>query len=230
LKYKFLVHGVEPGFKSKFWVSVTNDDSSSESDYDEQSTEPEQSTESEAPPSPVPIMKASSTTPQARQPDKSPKVCTNSQQGSTSKEVDEGWTVVRKGRVKPWSCPLPSLRQSPMRTLGDMLSKAKFVHRSTEAYHGGGIGCRQWCGSPKMSSAKMKHESMPAVTTATLHTDQATKQDLSPVKGSLNPIEDVLTELGRHERILGHEREPARQKSGCRFTPGLIAFFNKTGC
>jgi hypothetical protein len=107
-----------------------------------------------------------------------------------------------------------------MRTLGDMLAKAKFIHRSTEEYHGGRIGHRQWCGSPKMSSAKMRHESMPTVTTVMPHADRATNQDLASFKGNSKLIDDVLTELGHHERIMGHEskskiRLPAHTWSNC---------------
>jgi hypothetical protein len=53
---------------------------------------------------------------------------------------------------------------------------------------------------------------------------------MAPFKGNSKPIDDVLTELDRHEWIMGHESEPARQKSGYRPTLGLIVLFNKTGC
>jgi hypothetical protein len=52
---------------------------------------------------------------------------------------------------------------------------------------------------------------------------------MAPFKGNSKPIDDVLTELDRHEWIMGHESEPARQKSGYRPTLGLIVLFNKTG-
>jgi hypothetical protein len=58
-------------------------------------------------------------------PQSSSKVRTNLKQGSISKKIVDVWIMNCKGKVYPWTGPLPFPRRSPLRTLGDIFAKAK---------------------------------------------------------------------------------------------------------
>jgi hypothetical protein len=53
-------------------------------------------------------------------------------QGSISKGIVDVWIENHKGKVKPWEGPLPSPRQSPLCTFGDVLARAKIVEHPNE--------------------------------------------------------------------------------------------------
>jgi hypothetical protein len=55
----------------------------------------------------------------------STKVCTKLKEGSISKEIVELGVVNWRNKVKSWNEPLPSPRQSPLRTIGDAIANAK---------------------------------------------------------------------------------------------------------
>jgi hypothetical protein len=65
--------------------------------------------------------------------------------------------------------------------------------------------------SQKLSSAWPRRLSMPAVTMAMSRFDQAKFQDQAPITGNSKPNVGVLTELGHHELIMGHEGSQSAQ-------------------
>jgi hypothetical protein len=46
-------------------------------------------------------------------------------EGSLSSKIVQMWIANRQIKIKPWSGPLPPLRQMPLQTLGDAMAKAK---------------------------------------------------------------------------------------------------------
>jgi hypothetical protein len=107
-------HGIEPGLTSKFWAKNTDEDSSSKSMDDEQTTESEEDTTMSTLVSKalyagfsldqIKHIEAELDSP----PQSSTKVHTNLRQGSISKQIVDVWIMNCKGKVKPWSSPLPS--------------------------------------------------------------------------------------------------------------------------
>jgi hypothetical protein len=156
-------YDVEPNSTAKFWAK---DGSSSDSGEDDASSE---SVEDVTTPTLVSeALKASFSLEQIKQAEAeldSPssltsKVCSELKQGAISRRIVDIWIENRKGKVKPWAGPLPSPRQSPLRTFGDILAKAKVVERSTEFKRGSGMGGRQMRGSPVQSSVRPRQRSI----------------------------------------------------------------------
>jgi hypothetical protein len=116
------VHGVEPTWRSKFWASGEDIDSPADSEDEEA----EQTPVNEA-------ISKGFTVGHLRQaeeklpspPPGSTKVCTKLKEGSISKEIVELGVVNWRNKVKSWNEPLPSPRQSPLRTIGDAIANAK---------------------------------------------------------------------------------------------------------
>jgi hypothetical protein len=53
--------------------------------------------------------------------------CAKLQEGSISNEIVDAWVSNRRKQGNMWQGPLPPPWQSPPRTLGDAIAKAKFV-------------------------------------------------------------------------------------------------------
>jgi hypothetical protein len=152
------------------------------------------------------------------------KVYAELEQGSVVKRIVDVWVDSRKGKVKPWKCPLPLPRRSPVRTFGDVLAKAKVEERHS---------LRSWQTRrlPTMSSAGPRQMSMPAVTMA--HTsprsEQAIFRDYETSSTEISNTLDGLMELGCHVSHMGHKSQSGSPSVGYRPTPGLITLFSKTG-
>jgi hypothetical protein len=116
------VHGVEPTWGSKFWVAGDDDESSNEEETTTRTLVDE-------------AIAAGFTIEQIRQAEDeqlypasvSSEVSAKAKEGSLSTKIVQLWTANRKSKVKPWCGPLPSPRQSPLRTFGDAMAKAKIT-------------------------------------------------------------------------------------------------------
>jgi hypothetical protein len=163
------IHGVEKGMGSKFWA--TGDDysstesvcSSNESDDEDETSSPTLAKEA---------LEAGFTLDQIRHaeteldtpPTGTSKVCAQLQEGSISKQIVDAWVFNRRKQGNPWRGPLRPPRQSPPRTLGDAMAKAKFVdHRKAMSMSSRHDTHRVPTLSDR-SSIRQRHEPAPVVT------------------------------------------------------------------
>jgi hypothetical protein len=155
------VHGVEPRWGSKFWTNGDEDDSTVASD-DEDITSPTLVSEALA---------AGFTVDQIHQaePELQPPTSSTTEAGakvsetSLSKQIVNVWVNNHSKKIKPWKGPLPPPRQSPPRTLGDALAKAKVETKSKALISHVAEDFRQGTTSPQSSSTSLRQSPMMVV-------------------------------------------------------------------
>jgi hypothetical protein len=124
------VHGVEQVKGSKFWA-IGDDYSNAESTYSSDESDEEDEASSQALANEA--FKAGFTIDQLRQAEAeldtpttgTSKVRPELQEGSISMQIVDAWVTNRRKQGNPWRGTLP--KQSPTRTLGDAIAKAKIV-------------------------------------------------------------------------------------------------------
>jgi hypothetical protein len=115
------VHGVEPEWGSKFWALGDDEESSDDEDMAESTLVEE-------------AVAAGFTMEQIRLAEDELSSLASSSMTVSAKPREDSlsskivrllWVANHQKKIKPWSGPLPPSRQSPLRTLGDAMAKAK---------------------------------------------------------------------------------------------------------
>jgi hypothetical protein len=108
------VHGVEPSRGSKFWASGDDEYSLEESDDEEIAV--------------ITLLEEAIVVGfSMKQLCQDEEELTQLKEDSMSKKVVDLWVANRRNKAKLWRGPLPPPRQSPLRTLGDAMAKAKIA-------------------------------------------------------------------------------------------------------
>jgi hypothetical protein len=94
------------------------------------------------------------------------KVCAKLKEGSISKQIVDVWVNNRRKQGKPWSGPLPPPRQSPPRTLGDAVAKARVVNYRKDVSMQYMNDRRRGLTLSAKSSARQRHTLSSTVTSA----------------------------------------------------------------
>jgi hypothetical protein len=122
------VHSVEQWQGSKFWAAG-DEDSGEDSDDDSTPTLLREAIAAGFQADEIRQAEDELETPSTS----TPKVRTKLKEGSISKQIVDTWITNRRKNGKPWTGPLPPPRNSPLRTLGDAMAKARVVKRRNSA-------------------------------------------------------------------------------------------------